>query len=125
LGEIGQCGLDLEPAILLQGSRYEGAFALLRFDDAVPRQQLDRLPDRDARHAELLRQLLVGRQPEAFGPYAACDPLPEDVGDLRVFRNVAVVDQVHLKLSRLDITTSQERRSAPRSSGWSHWCWPK
>ena len=92
---------------------HESALALLRFDDAVARQQLDRLPDGDARDAELLRQLLVGGQPKALGPDAARDALPEDVGDLRVFRNVAVGDQIHrlaLPLVHHDMT-----RAAPRS----------
>ena len=74
----------------------ERAAALLGLDDAVAGQQIDRLADGDAGDAELGGQFLVRGQPQALRPYSARDPLPEDIGDLRVFRNVTVGNQIHL-----------------------------
>jgi len=58
-------------------------------------QQVDGLPDGDARDAEFGGQFLVGRQPQAQRPYPAGDPLTKNVGDLGVFRNMAVGNQIH------------------------------
>ena len=59
-------GLDLEPAVLLQLAGDEGAATLLGFEDAVARQQIDRLADRDPRDAEFRGEQL--RLPAAASP---------------------------------------------------------
>jgi hypothetical protein len=90
LGEVRKRGFDLEPAILFQGAGDESAAALLGFDDPVARQQIDRLPNGDAGDAELDGEQLVRRQSQALGPNSARDPLTKNIGNLGVFRNVAV-----------------------------------
>ena len=131
-GKVGQRGLDLEPAVLLQRAGDEGAAALLGFDNSIPRQQIDGLPDRDAGDAEFGGEHFVRRQPQALRPNSARDPLAEDVRDLRVFWNMAVGNQIHLTFSICEPTRARKiqlrhrpgQRPFPRSSGCLHWCWP-
>jgi hypothetical protein len=74
---------------------------LLRLDDSIAGQQFNGLSNGDAGDAELGGQRLISRQPQALCPYYARNPLPKDAGDLRVFWNVAVGDQIHLALAHI------------------------
>jgi hypothetical protein len=70
-------------------------------DDSTAGQQFDGLSDGDAGDAELGGYQLIGRQLQAQCPYSARNPPPKDVGDLRVFWNVAIGDQILLRPSHI------------------------
>ena len=84
--QVGEGGLDLQRPEAAGRGGDEGSPALLRREQPLSREDLDRLAHRDPPDAELFHQPVDRRNRLVLLPGAAADAVPQHAGDLRIAR---------------------------------------
>jgi hypothetical protein len=95
-------GRQLYPAIVVDSPGHECAATLEGFHEPFALQQLNRLPDGDPGHAELVFHLLEGGDLLPDRPVAVTDAPAQHRCNLQVARYAAVCDRSPDLLSRAD-----------------------